>query len=507
MSVAATRMMARAALQAALPEEFANVGREPLEPRYLYIPTGHAKALDLNVPVVVGGRGVGKTVWWQALQDEAARVRIAEALSLPVQPGAVVVTAGFGDAVEEDGDSLSRWPNRSVLRGLLEEGVPAYDIWRAVIIAQVAGLPAELTSWRARATWVRGNQEHASRLLAEADALLAAEGGRHLVLFDALDRTSERREDRLRLLRALLSLAQELRGFRAVRIKAFVRPDMLNETILAFPDASKLLQNRVNLRWSQADLYGLLWQRLANTPPHDEWFRDMAVQRSPPSFLTRWVRDDRRVWVVPQGMKSPDVQRQIFEEFTGPRMGRDHRRGVPYVWLTSHLADGLGDVSPRSFLAALAQATSDTEERYPTWPTALHYESIKRGVAEASRIRVAEIKDDHPWVDMLLTPLEGLKVPCPAAEIVARWESHSALQRLSGRAISSLPRDELFLPPPHLEQGPEGVIEDLYDIGVFTRPEPGADPASVRQNIPDVYRVAYGILRKGGVRPSQQIDD
>lgn len=51
------------------------------------------------------------------------------------------------------------------------------------------------------------------------------------------------------------------------------------------------------------------------------------------------------------------------------------------------------------------------------------------------------------------------------------------------------------LPPRHVEQGPDGVRTDLESLGVFMRLHDG------RVNIPDVFRVGYGLGRRGGVRP------
>ncbi len=98
-----------------------------------------------------------------------------------------------------------------------------------------------------------------------------------------------------------------------------------------------------------------------------------------------------------------DKQRDVFHAITGPWMGRDRRRGFPYTWLPNHLGDARRQVSPRSFLAALRNAASDSSKT--DYDYALHYESIKRGVQEASRIRVREMQEDYPWVETLMKPL------------------------------------------------------------------------------------------------------
>jgi hypothetical protein len=57
--------------------------------------------------------------------------------------------------------------------------------------------------------------------------------------------------------------------------------------------------------------------------------------------------------------------------------------------------------------------------------------------------------------------------------------------------------DEVKLPPRHVDQGPDGVRRDLESLGIFLRLHDG------RVHIPDVFRVGYGLGRKGGVRPIQ----
>jgi hypothetical protein len=142
-------------------------------------------------------------------------------------------------------------------------------------------------------------------------------------------------------------------------------------------------------------------------------------------------------------------------------------------------------------VAALRRAAKDTEDRYPKhrWP--LHYESIKRGVQEASAIRGKEIQEDYPWVHALMEPLRGKVVPCPFGEIVDAWVNAKVLDRLRERVAQQQEK----LPPAHLDEGPEGVRRDLEELGIFLRLK------DERVNIPDVFRVGFGLGRKGGVLP------
>lgn len=187
-------------------------------------------------------------------------------------------------------------------------------------------------------------------------------------------------------------------------------------------------------------------------------------------------------------MKSEsEAQKAAFEGLAGPWMGRDKRRGVPYTWAVGHLADGRGQTSPRSFLAAIYRAAEDTAERYPQHWYALHYESIKRGIQKASEIRVQEIAEDYPWVPGVLSVLSGMNVPIDFDTIEMKWRE----QFPDGPGGLSQAR----LPAQHVDRGWPGVREDLQRIGLLDTKKDG------RIDMPDLYRVGFGLGRKGGVKP------
>jgi hypothetical protein len=199
-------------------------------------------------------------------------------------------------------------------------------------------------------------------------------------------------------------------------------------------------------------------------------------------------REDDGVWQLADEAKRESAkQRALFAALAGPWMGTDRRRGVPYVWSVSHLADGRGRTSPRSFLAAIRAAAEDSFERYPSYTYALHYESIKRGVQSASEIRVREMAEDYPWVTNLMEPLRGLTVPCAFETFAERWKE--SFPQGPGAAAGNR------LPPQHAELGWAGVRDDLTRLGVFETMRDG------RINMPDLYRVGFGLGRRGGVKP------
>ena len=304
-----------------------------------------------------------------------------------------------------------------------------------------------------------------------------------LIVFDALDRTSNdwRRMDAI--VRGLLRAALWLRSFPGLHAKVFLREDQAERTVFNFPDASKLRATEERLTWARHDLHGLLWQRLINAPDgHGAILRGLLPMDQQLEPVSGW-------YLLPDEMKrETEMQRKAFERLAGPWMGRDRRRGVPYSWAVGHLADGRGQTSPRSFLAAIHQAAADSQDRYPQHEYALHYESIKRGIQRASEIRVAEMAEDYPWVPDVLSRLQGMSVPCMYEDVLSRWQA----------AFPGGPRDinSERLPPQHAARGFDGLLDDLQRLGLI---EVKKDE---RIDMPDLYRVGFGLGRKGGVKPA-----
>ena len=460
----------------ALPKETSLFERTP-DIKYTYFPTSHAKALHPDSMLVVGIRGAGKSYWWSALQKEDHRMLIETTLPQTKITRDSFISKGFGE-----NPSPEDYPGKDVLVSLLSK-FDARQIWRSIVLfhllkqGEISNPLSKLSEWKDRVGWVHENPEKVERFAFNADVKLEKSERYHLILFDALDRTADNWPFMFKLVRGLFQVLLEFRSYKRIRPKAFVRPDHLEDpSVMDFPDASKVFTQNVELSWPRNELYGLLWQYLANEPNKGKLFRDGCR-----------IKFDKRdnVWIIPEGLRNnEETQRKVFNKITGPWMGRDRRRGFPYTWLPNHLGDTRRQVSPRSFLAALRYAADDNPR--PDYEYALHYESIKRGVQEASKIRVSEMKEDYPWVDSLMKPLSGLTVPCFFEDIAGKWQQEGTLKQLKSASVK--------LPPAHLEAGDFGIRKDLEALGLFER------MSDDRVNLPDVYRVGYGIGRRGGVR-------
>jgi hypothetical protein len=161
------------------------------------------------------------------------------------------------------------------------------------------------------------------------------------------------------------------------------------------------------------------------------------------------------------------------------------------------LADAAGKISPRSYLLAFKRAAEHTALHRPEHQRALHYSAIQEGVIKASEIRVQEIAEDYPWVTPLLEAARGAVVPITAGELANRWTTE-CLGKMRRTARSKLP-PRRFTSDPIRSGRTEVLIDDLVELAVLYKTKDD------RLNIPDIFRVGFGIRRKGGVKPPRSM--
>lgn len=456
--------------------------RQP--PSFTYVPPTHARALDPEATLVEGMRGAGKSFWWSLLASTEHREFVQANYPEAQLPRGCVVRQGFGTAFANQ-----NYPDPATLSKLALSFKPRI-IWRAVVAVHAGfdGSFSDLTDWSQRVQWVDENPEQFSVALAAADQRLQSTGTTLLVLFDALDRLADDWQHIRPLAKGLLQVALEMRSTKNIRCKVYVRPDMLrDDEVISFPDFSKLEAGKASLAWRRADLYALLYQCLGNASQGGGEFRALAQSHGT-------ARSDQAslLWKVPVELRTDEAaQEALFEQIAGKAMGASTKRGKPYAWLVNHLQDSMDQVSPRSFFAALKAAAVETpaDDALP-----LNYRGIQVGVQQASQIRVKEITEDYPWVKWVMEPLRGnLTVPCSARDIEKIWKEEKTLAWLESRLAKQ--GDAVKLPPQNLDSGPAGILGDLESLGMLERLE------GKRIQMPDVYRVAFGFGRRGGVKP------
>jgi hypothetical protein len=475
-----------------LPQNIAQEGEiSDTPPASTYVPPSHARALDPDTTLVEGIRGAGKSFWWAALSSDEHRQFISKAFQNLRIGAEVEIRQGFGTAPKP-----TMAPSADTIEQLSKSYSPR-SVWRAVVATHADfGEPFPLKAvgdvWAQRVSWVFENPERYEELLWKADQALENGQKTRLILFDALDRLASQWNAIRPLAKAVLQVALDLRSTRRIRFKVFVRPDMIEDRdIISFPDFSKLNANKASLLWRRLDLYALLFQRIGNSHEAGPDFRAFTESHNG----MKW-KGEGLDWILPPKLThDEDAQEQIFIAIAGKAMGpgpSGFKRGKPYSWLVNHLIDGRFQVSPRSFLSAVGKAAAETPMDHPQ---TLSPRGIQNGVQQASRIRVDELKnEDYPWVEDLMKHLRGnLTVPCSTEDIFQIWDRENTLKALKDQLSGS--QNNVKLPPRRLKEGPRAVLEDLAELGLI-QILPGG-----RVQMPDVYRIAFGIGRRGGVRP------
>ncbi|MBK7235802.1 MAG: hypothetical protein IPI02_09335 [Sterolibacteriaceae bacterium] len=527
----------RELIRDALPVESAEYGAPP--PRHqFFVPKTHARALHISIPVVLGDRGMGKSYWWAALQSREHRGLLARTAPDVRIREETLVFAGFGKTPD-----LAQYPTKDAFARLLEARQKSRLIWKAIVVWSAgqfaaqhglgrgagdgaghgdgtgsgggsgcgAGLwdgsgfgdgrhipPVDLVlpaidSWEDRVAWVVSNPEPADRLLQQFDASLHAIERDSIWVFDALDDAADDASTFYTLVEGLCQLALELRSFRHLRAKVFLRTDQFEDhRVGRFPDASKLRASTASLRWLTTELYGLLWQLLGNHPLRGaEYRQDLYTTLFEHRLNGRGLGKDEKQEILklsqasdwtppPESQFEPAMQERLFHRLTGPFMGESARKGFPYKWLVTHLADAHGYISPRSFLTALATAVTHTSDHNADHEYAIHFRSLHDGVHEASRIRVGEIAE-HPWVQPLMAVLAGhVAVPFEFADAEARWHEAGAL--VDPDVVVAAEIDSA-----------EQARKRLVELGVWREMKTG------RIDVPDIYRLGFKLARRGGV--------
>lgn len=459
---------------------------QPPTPSEIYTPSHHIAALDPDNSLVVGIRGVGKSFWAGALGDQSARA-VAVAAYPKLELGKYDVAYGFTGF--EGGDP----PSPETVQQYASDVEGAKLFWRMVVLRSFAR-QAKISvpgSYR-EMLLAYSDPERREEVMREADSVFHKVQRRFLLVFDALDTLSSDWKKLRLLTKALLDVTYAMRSYRSLRLKLFLRPEQLDDPAVGFTDLSKLKAGKIDLSWDNVDLYGLFFTRLANDTVSKAAFSRIARQQ-------QVVLPSRGNISLPtQLTRNPVTQENVFNQLAGRYMGADHRKGKTFTWLTAHLADGFGVVTPRSFLKLLREAAAKSED---VEDRVLTIEGIKEGLRAASRMRVDQIKEEYQWIELALAPLSGLRVPCSEAEIVERWKVWKAADSIERDAADKgyLPPSEMPLSksagPPPTQLREQGLLDTLLKVGVLQQ------RFDRRINMPDIFRIGAALIGRGRVAP------
>lgn len=447
-----------------------------IETNRAFFPNGHRGVLDTKRQLVVGNRGMGKSFWTHALTNIELKTRLAK---IYLQPNLINANVVIGFNGSEKLNPVAP---------TIEEVTIAsnkYDpevIWRAVFLRAVESIlepPVHNTSFADSLHNLDSSPETYSRKMTDTDNLLTHEGKSLLIVFDALDRLAADWPTIRKLTKGLLLRTLGLQSFLSIRAKIFMRVDQFSDSdLFQFPDSSKIKNDSVNLAWQPNELFSLmLFELLRNSSS-----KDVLKQLASETNNTRALPTD--------GEFRPDAlreQEELIRRIAGEFMGGHKKRGRVYTWVPLHLSDAANNCSPRTFLAAWKSAA----EHIPA-PTerAIDHLGLIDGVRKASINRLTELNEDYPWIKTALEPLRNHLVPITKEELFSIWEEQDVVARIMANSNSSN-----FLPPVgmYLEKNVKSLLQTMSSIAVMEERTNG------KINVPDIFRVDAGILRKGGV--------
>ena len=454
----------------------------PLET--LYAPETHAAALDPTAPIVQGARGTGKSFWAGVLGDDSLRAAVAKAYTrieltrLKVQFGYTGIEGPLGIGREKLDKSLP-----------LDAGVDAARafFWATILRAlsiDAGDQPASPSEFLGDA---RDPDKREVRL-SIADKMRRSSGDTLLIVYDALHTMGTTWPRRRLLTQALLEVVWAMRAYRYVRVKLFLRPDQIEDDALQFVELPKLRTGAVRLTWSGTDLYGLLFARLSLGDAHESFERLLS------SLSLRAGSQDQilaRQWSL---VRDVAHQQKLMTAMAGPYMAdgeHGYKKGKTYEWPLKHLGDAFNEVTPRSFLGLMIAAAN-----HGSVPPGrvIAPAGIQHGLRAASKTRVDQLHQEFPWIKGVLAPLAGLLLPQEEEQVFEAWRKANTLQAAIADAA-----EKGYLPPVDPGRGASGHERDLYSelerIGVMLRRKDG------RIDMPDLFRVAAKLLKKGGTVP------
>ena len=468
----------------------------------VYVPVSHLQALHPDRMVVEGMRGSGKSFWTGVLVNSDLRRELGNQL-LGIDLKAALASITHSHAIALDiNTAASTFPSISELPQLLAlPGVTPETIWSVAILRlfpvdPLLEMPPSTDTynlWHAPIAWAGRNPGRVTRALDVLDQRLASANEIALVVFDALDRVSNDLAEVSSITAGLLRVMLNLRFAKGLRLKAFIREDVLVRAGASVVDGSKLLNNKVKLQWTQADLYGLSFYRIAQ---YSSTFRKQFEHIA----KVAWRRSNAGRYEC-AAADEPATQKSLWRALVGDYMGKVATKGHSYPYIYNHLSDGLGRVAPRIFLTALRAAIDSSSKHYSEKPYAIHHEAIKDGVREASMARVTELHEEYQWIDPALQCIKDQQktVPIDKSDLEKIWLRNNAAVLHTIEAM----RDKALIPWRSGASNSEKIDQlrtTLEQIGIIkSRLKVGGE----RIELPDIYRLAYRIGRHGGI-PTQK---
>lgn len=452
----------------------------PSQAADVFLPAAHIRALALDRPLVIGMRGAGKSFWSAVLTDDHLRTSVTQYVK--GYDKLVHVSAIRWD---QGGAFSTRLPGSAALTQALTQGMEPQLLWLTLILHELrpvcaqysieVDMPNTAGGWAAVLSWAQQHPDSIRYAFEQLNHALTQQDRVVLVVMDALDRMAAQLAQSVECLRGLLQLLLDVRPLKGLRFKVFLREDMTHmPSVLAFPDASKLVNEAVHLDWTREDIYALHWHKLA--------------QGSPPLAQLQQQHPGQ----------SEAALTSLLKELAPPYMGSAVNKGHVYSWWYKHLADGKNRVSPRTFATSLQEALKESSK-----PNASHVlvpAGIQQGVRMASQARVIELSEQYFWVPTALAAFNERLTPSSVQEIYGVWNGVGVEGVPTPRLIRELcVKKQIFVPwddADRLTSPSQKLRDTLVALGILVLRD-----ENTRLDMPDIYRLGYKIRKRGGVSP------
>jgi hypothetical protein len=456
----------------------------------------HARAFDPNVVLVIGPRGAGKSELFRAAVELNLLPAIQRCLpdirlSLP-EGQHVQWLAGYPAASETpDSHGFAGFLNRHQ-----DDRYATASLWFAYLVRVLqkelkSGDSKTLKSLLAPAGAEPDKVYEAFRGFSGNEPLLALDrldkrlqqdGGYLFIGYDELDTLGAGDWQTMKpAISGLVAFwAEYTRRWQRIRAKIFLRTDLFQRYATeGGADLAKLAANRVELVWSDHNLYGMLLKRIANTS-NDlyEYIKD-----SPRNKIA--FSSDGQLGYVPVVADREDI-RPIIDRLIGSYMGRNAKKGFTYRWLVDHIRDGVGRALPRPLvrLVEVAAEIQNVSSREAGWPHLIVPTSLRKALDTVSGDQVTHSRDEWPWLDGLKERIKDVVVPCDRKDF-----EHRLARDWNGKWGKS---DVAPVRPP--VENARDLVDYLVEVGILR------DRSKGRLDAVDLFLAGLGLKRKGGVR-------
>lgn len=461
----------------------------PLVRAAFYPVPEHLRALEPQGVLIVGDRGAGKTMLKRVATDRELREALfRHAPRLRAPSG----TTEWVDAypLHADGPDAAGWQRFATQHD--NRPTVLQELWFAYLARVVERWldPDARATLEGLLTSPGGDPERCYTAFQRA--------GVHVLLaLDNLDKTLMERDQWLfvaydeldtilfadwqamgAIIRGLISFwAGHSRRWQRIRAKIFLRSDFYrHHSDVTGSDIAKLAASRVDISWSDKNLYAGLIKHIANRTP--ELFE---YCRRPVAFEP----EDPVLGHVPRLLRAEDA-RPFVDRLVGKYMGADAKKGRSFNWILDHVRDGNGNASPRSLVLLVEQAAL-LEGQSPRARGAhlLDPVSLRNALDRVSEQHVSQSRNEFPWLAGLQERLaEHRKVPWQRRELEsalrARWDESW------GHGSESQIR------PP--AQSARELVDYLVELGIMR------DRGRNLFDAPDLFLAGLGLTRRGGVR-------